>query len=295
MKNPYLLLLLAMMMFAGNLIVGKPVARELPPFTLTLLRYIVAFLAVLPLGFKQWKYNQSLWKKEWKGLVSLTLSGLVLFNALVYLALRYTTSINAAIVESSTPIFALLLGFILLNERFKKIQLAGVALSLFGVFFVITKGSREIIATLSFNPGDIIMLAAMVTWSFYSIFIKKHTWKFPAYGGLLVMFGLAILFLVPLALFELPQWSSIDWSPAVFGGLVYLGVFPSLVALIAYNKAISEIGPSEASIYLNFIPVFTMIGAVAFLGENLTFVQIAGSILVISGVLITTRKKPEAK
>lgn len=293
MRNPYIFLLIAMTLYAGNLIVGKPVAREIPPFTLTLLRYVVAFFAVLPLGFNQWKYNQELWKKEWKGLVYLSLSGLVLFNGLVYLALRYTTSINAAIVESSTPIFAFLLGFLFLNERFRKIQLVGVLLSLFGVFIVITEGSREVITTLSFNPGDIVMLAAMVAWSFYSIFIKQHMWKFPAYGGLLVMFSIAIIFLIPLSLFELTQWESINWSWGVVSGLLYLGIFPSLVALIAYNNAIKEIGPSQASIFLNFIPVFTMIGAILFLGESLMIIQIIGSALVITGVLITTRKAPE--
>lgn len=293
MRNPYVLLLIAMILYAGNLIVGKPVVNQVPPFTLTLLRYTVAFAVVLPLGFTQWKYNQPLWKKEWKGLILLSLSGLVMFNGLVYLALRYTTSINAAIVESSTPIFAFLLGFLFMNERFRKIQLAGVLLSLVGVFIVITEGSKEIITTLSFNPGDLIMLAAMVAWSFYSIFIKQHMWKFPAYGGLLVMFVIAIVFLVPLSLLESSQWGSIEWSWGVVSGLIYLGVFPSLVALIAYNAAIKEIGPSQASIFLNFIPVFTVIGAVIFLGEKLMIIQLIGSALVISGVLITTRKAPE--
>ncbi|WP_226035383.1 DMT family transporter [Aquibacillus saliphilus] len=290
MRNPYLLLAFAMMLYAGNLLVGKPVSEEIPPITLTLLRYLIAFIAVLPFGYSEWKKNRALWRKEWKAILSLSISGLVLFNILVYLALNYTTSVNAAIVESSTPVFALLLGFILFNERFTKVQLIGVILSLFGVFSVITKGSLDVILSLSFNPGDIIMLGAMLTWAIYSIFIKQHTWKFPVMGGLLVMCVIAIVILVPLSAIEYNKIASINWSTPVILGLIYLGVFPSLIALMAYNKGVSEIGPSKASIFLNLIPVFTMIGAVLFLGEIITWVQIVGGILVITGVAITNKK-----
>ena len=286
--NPYLALLLAMAFYAGNLIVGKPVSSEVPPITLTLFRYLIAFAAILPLGYKEWKNNQELWKKEWKGIVSLSLSGLVLFNILVYLALNYTTSVNAAIVESSTPIFSLMLGFLLFGEKVAKIQLFGVILSLTGVFAVITKGSLEMIRNLAFNPGDLIMLAAMLTWAVYSILIKKHTWKFPVYGGLLVMCFLAVMVLIPLSLIEVNQLAAVNWSTPVILGLLYLGLFPSLLALIAYNKGVAEVGPSQASIFLNFIPVFTMIGAVVFLGEAVTMVQLLGSAMVIGGVIITT-------
>ncbi|MDL4841811.1 DMT family transporter [Aquibacillus rhizosphaerae] len=159
---------------------------------------------------------------------------------------------------------------------------------------LLLRGSIEVILGLSFNPGDIIMLLAMLTWSIYSILIKKHTWKFPTYGGLLIMSVIAIVILIPLAATESSQLSAITWSPTIIIGLIYLGIFPSLIALMAYNKGISEIGPSRASIFLNLIPVFTMLGAVLFLGEKVTLLQFAGSFLVITGVIITNRKRAAA-
>ncbi|MDL4841812.1 DMT family transporter [Aquibacillus rhizosphaerae] len=140
MKNPYFLLIFAMMLYAGNLLVGKPVSNEIPPITLTLFRYLIALLVIIPFGYREWKKNRVLWRREWKALISLAATGLVLFNILVYLALNYTTSVNAAIVESSTPVFALLIGFFVFKEYFTKVQLTGVILSLTGVFIVITKG-----------------------------------------------------------------------------------------------------------------------------------------------------------
>ncbi len=287
----YILLILAAMFYAGNLIVGKPVTQEIPPIMLSFFRYLIAAIVILPIGYREWKNNKELWKKEWKAILALSITGLVLFNIFVYLALNYTTSINAGIVEASTPIFTLILTFLLFGERFSRKQMLGVFISLFGVFFVITKGSLEVITSLQFNSGDLIMLLAMITWSFYSIFIKQHTWKFPTYGALLVMVVVAIIIFIPLMTIEMNQFSTINWSWKVIAGLIYLGVFPSLVALIAYNKGIEAIGPSRASVFLNLIPVFTMLGAVIFLGEQLTWIQLIGSFFVIFGVLITNRAK----
>ncbi|ENH95596.1 drug/metabolite transporter superfamily permease [Gracilibacillus halophilus YIM-C55.5] len=285
----YILLILTTIFYAGNLIVGKPVTQEIPPITLAFIRHIIAVIVILPFGYSEWKRNKELWKKEWKAVLSLSLTGLVLFNVLVYLALNHTTTINAGIVEASTPIFTLLIAFLLFKETFTRKQLIGVFLSLFGVFFVITKGSLEVIMNLEINGGDFIMMLAMITWAFYSIFIKQHTWKFPTYGVLLVMFVVANIVFIPLMGLEFNQFSSIQWSGEIIAGLFYLGIFPSVIALICYNTAVREIGPSRASVFLNLIPVFTMIGAVVFLGEQLTIIQFVGSVFVITGVLITNR------
>ncbi|WP_235182851.1 DMT family transporter [Gracilibacillus boraciitolerans] len=145
--------------------------------------------------------------------------------------------------------------------------------------------------SLQFNIGDLIMLLAMITWAFYSIFIKQHTWKFPTYGALLVMAVIAIIIFIPLLTIEMDHYRSINWSWEVISGLAYLGVFPSLIALIAYNKGIEAIGPSRASVFLNLIPVFTMLGAVIFLREQITWIQLIGTSFVIFGVLITNRAK----
>ncbi|SER57471.1 EamA domain-containing membrane protein RarD [Gracilibacillus ureilyticus] len=287
----YFLLILTAVFYAGNLIVGKPVTAEIPPVTLSFFRYFIAAIVILPLGYKEWRNNKTLWKKEWKAILSLSVTGLVFFNIFVYLALNYTTSINAGIVEASTPIFTLLLALLLFGEKFNRKQILGVFISLFGVFFVITKGSWEVIMGLQFNSGDLIMLLAMVTWAVYSILIQKHVWKFPTYGVLLVMSVVALIVFLPLMLIEIEGIKQIEWSGAIIGGLFYLGIFPSLIALIAYNKGVQEIGPSRASIFLNLVPVFTMIGAVIFLGEMVTFVQIAGVICVIAGVIVTNRTK----
>jgi drug/metabolite transporter (DMT)-like permease len=287
----YLLLILAVIIFSGNFIVGKIVTDTIPPFTLSLLRSFIAFLIMIPIGFKEWKDHKPLWRKEWKPLFGLSLTGIVLFTSLIYTAINYTTTINASIVEATTPVFAIILGYIFLKERFNYLQITGTALSLFGVVWIITKGSFEILLSLSFNIGDIVMLIAVLSWAVYSLFVKRHNAKFPTYGGLLVMLFISTIILLPMAAFEWSNGIDIQWKASLLFGLLYVGIFPSILALIFWNKAVGVIGPSRSSVFLNFVPVFTTIGAVLFLNESLEWLQIMGGILVLFGVYLTTKPR----
>lgn len=283
--------MLAVIIFSGNFIVGKVVTDTIPPFTLAFLRSSIAFLCMIPIGFKEWKYLRPLWGKEWKPLFTMSLTGIVLFTGLVYSAIKHTTTINASIVEATTPVFSILLGYIFLKERFNTLQIFGTALSLFGVIWIITKGSLEILQSLSFNVGDLIMLMAVISWAVYSLLVKGHNAKFPAYGGLLVMLFMATIMLLPMAALEWKNGIDIQWNLSIILGLVYVGIFPSILALICWNKAVGVIGPSRASVFLNFVPVFTTIGAVIFLDESLEWIHVVGGMLVLFGIYLTTKTK----
>ncbi|GAA0288980.1 drug/metabolite transporter (DMT)-like permease [Gracilibacillus halotolerans] len=285
----YILLMLTALFYAGNLVVGKPVTSEIPPIFLSFIRYIISLLVVLPIGLREFNQHRSLFVKEWKAIIGLSVTGIVLFNIFVYTALQYTSAINAGIMEASTPVFTLLLSIILLKESVQRRQFIGIASSLIGVVLIVTKGSLAIITGLEFNRGDIFMLAAMISWSFYSILIRQHMWKFPAYGVLMALFIVSLVLFTPMLALEWDQIKTISWSPSIIAGVLYLGIFPSLLALIAFNIGVRELGPTRASVFLNLVPVFTLIGAVVFLNEKATWLQIAGTALVISGVWITNK------
>ncbi|SDJ84764.1 DMT family transporter [Sediminibacillus albus] len=290
----YLFLLIVMMIFSSNLLIGKGI-NELPPFTIAFFRFVVAFLVLLPLGWKSFKQNIPLWKKEWKALLSLALFGMAFFNALVYASLQYTTSTNVAIIEATTPVFTIGLGLLFLKrEQLTLNQTIGVILSLAGAIWVIANGSLAVIYHLQFNIGDLLMVGAVIVWAVYSILVKRHNAKFPTYGGLLVMYAIAAACLFPLAFSE---W--IVSAPSISGkqmlSLLHLGIFPSVIALILWNRAVEEVGPSQASIFFNFLPIFTMIGAALFLGEQIRLVQVIGVTLVIAGVYLSTRSKKRRK
>ncbi|MDQ0158182.1 DMT family transporter [Alkalibacillus salilacus] len=303
MAKYYVFLILVVMMFSGNLIVGKAVS-DLPPITVAFIRNVIAFLVIMPFGLRQFRQNYDIFRRDWKPLLGFALTGITTFNVLIYLSLNYTTSTNAGIVEATTPVFALIVGYIFLKERLSARQLTGVGLSFIGAVWVLIEGSVDRLLALQINPGDLTMLLAMIVWAFYSLFLKQHNHKYPIYGAMFAMIGLGALLMIPVVTVEwLFVKPSMDWfSGSSLLGLLYLGIFPSVIALYFWNAAVQNLGPSLSSVFLNLLPVFTTIGAMIFLGENVSLAQVAGGVVVVAGVLIATnvrlsmfKRKKEAK
>lgn len=287
--RPYIFLLLTALIFAGNILVGKAL-NDLPPLTISFSRVFIALLVMLPIGAYQAWRHWPLFRTHWQPLLGLALTGVAFFNALIYAALQYTSSTNVAVLESSIPVVTLVLSFLLLGERLRAVQWLGVGLSALGAVAVIVVGEEPGSGLARVNRGDAIMVIAVLVWVGYSLLVKEHMAKFPRYGGLLMMLVIANLALAPLALWEnLQHGGVIPWAPRQWWGLIYLGVFPSVVALLLYNNAIGDVGPSQAAVFLNLLPVFVMLGAWGLLGEAVGLAQVIGSLVVIGGVLLTTR------
>ncbi|MCL7941870.1 DMT family transporter [Halomonas sp. ATCH28] len=284
--RPHLFLLLVVTIFSGNILVGKALAG-LPPFTISLGRVAIALVVMLPLGWHQARHGWPVFRRHWRPLLGLALSGVAFFNALIYAALKFTSATNVAILESLIPVATLLLSVLLFGERFRPLQWVGVVVSLGGAVVVITAGEVAELVPGGMNPGDLIMLLAVLVWVGYSLLVKEHMARFPRYGGLLVMLVIANLALAPIALLE-GAWRVVpNLSTAELAGLGYLGIFPSVVALLLYNSALADIGPTRAAVYLNLLPVFTMLGAWWWLGDRILPVQVVGSLVVITGVWCT--------
>ncbi|WP_416150459.1 DMT family transporter [Salipaludibacillus sp. HK11] len=277
--------------YAGNILIGKAI-NELPPFTIAFFRLFIAFLIILPIAWKKAWQDRALFLQYKKPFIFMTLSGVTFFNTFIYGSLQFTTSSNVAVLETVIPALTVVLSAILLKERLIKIQWFGVCLSLIGALWVVMDGKIFNLASMIWNPGDFIMIGAIISWSIYSIMVKKYMHLFPSFAALLVMTGISIIVLLPIVAVE---WLLVGvptlFEPNLMVGLLYLGVFPSFIALMFFNRAVSVLGASKSSIFLNFLPVFTIIGAYLWLGEQITSMQITGAVIVIAGVIMTTQAK----
>lgn len=289
--SSYVMMLFVVIFYAGNILTGRAI-NELPPFTIAFFRLAVAFIVILPFGLRSaWEQRHKFLAHK-KPFLIMTLTGITLFNTFIYSALQFTTSTNVSVLEGSIPVATVMLSAILLKEKLRGIQLAGVILSLIGAIWVVLDGNLFSLANMDWNIGDGIMLGAIGSWSIYSILVKKYMHLFPQFGALLVMSGISIVVLLPIVVAE---WFITGMpveitAPKNVAGLAYLGVFPSFIALIFYNRAVGVLGASQASVFLNFLPVVTMIGAYFWLGETITIMKIAGALAVICGVILTTRR-----
>jgi len=219
------------------------------------------------------------------------LTGVTFFNTFIYGALQFTSTTNVAVLEASIPVVTVIMSAFFLKEKLRGVQWTGVLVSLLGAVWVVLDGQLLQLAANDWNVGDVIMFGAVLSWSVYSILVKKYMHHFPTYATLLGMSAISVGLLFPFVAIE---WITSGGVPSLFDtghvtGLIYLGVFPSVIALIFYNKAVSHLGASQASIFLNFLPVATMIGAHFWLDETISATQILGAVAVMSGVFLTTR------
>ncbi|SDN21514.1 Threonine/homoserine efflux transporter RhtA [Alkalicoccus daliensis] len=284
-------MILVVIFYSGNILTGKAI-NDLPPFTIAFFRLLLAFLLLLPIAYSSaWKNRQLFW--EWrKPFFWMTLSGVTFFNTFIYGSLQFTTATNVAVLETVIPAVTIVLAAMVIKERLGKWQWAGVGLSLFGALWVVADGRLLGLAQISWNPGDAIMIGAIVSWSVYSLLVKSYMHLFPALAALLVMNAVSVLVLLPFAAGEwlflgLPDLTS---GPALTG-ILYLGIFPSVVALLLFNRAVHLLGASRASVFLNLLPVFTIAGAAVWLGEDISIRQMAGAGFVMAGVYLTTHLK----
>ncbi|MFC0212174.1 DMT family transporter [Paenibacillus chartarius] len=289
-NSPYLLLLLAACFWGGNFVVGKALVAHMPPITLAAIRWSVAFLCLLPLfGREAWRHR-STFMTHYKSIIFLALTGVAGFNTLTYIAVQYTGSINASLMNSATPIFVLLLSRFLLSERIVVSAIPGIVVSMLGVAWIIGRGSMDAILGLRFNQGDLWMVAAIACWALYSVGMKKSAGRFPATPLLLVQTAIALVVLIPLAAAETAVTNApIEWSASLVFGLLYVGIFASIAAFLAWNRAIALIGPQRCAGFLNFIPLFSAIFAAAFTGEQPHGYHLLGAVLIISGVYAANR------
>lgn len=288
---PQLLLILATVLWGGNFVIGRAVAGEIPPLTLAFLRWCVAFAFFFPIVYRKTKQEWPMIKANWPAVIAMAVTGVACFNTLVYIGLHYTTSINASLMNSSTPIIIYILSFFFLKERLSKFQLAGTSLSLVGVLFIISGGSLESLLAFSFNKGDLIVLIAVFCWSIYSLLIKQYAGRLPGYSTFLVTIALGIIILLPFALYELTMTPAvISWSLGTISAIFYVGIAASIVAFLSWNSGVVAIGPNRAGIYLNFIPLFAAVFAVIFLDEKVIGAQLIGGMAVVAGVILSNKK-----
>ncbi|WNF36784.1 DMT family transporter [Bacillaceae bacterium IKA-2] len=289
-QSPYLLLILATMIWGGNFVIGRAIVGELPPFTLSFLRWILAALIFIPFVWGELVIQKEKLLKHWRPLLLMSLTGIAGFNTMLYAGLHYTTSINASLVNTTAPVLFAALAYFILKEGINKNQVKGIILSLAGVLLIFSQGSLDILLTFSFNIGDLIVFAAVILWTLYSIIIKHSAYKLPQLSSLAVTMVGGIFILFPFFFWEIfISGKEVVWSLGSVATIGYVGIFASVVAFLSWNNAVSKIGPGKAGIFLLLIPVFTTIFAIIFIGESLKWYQLVGGILAITGIYLSTR------
>ncbi|UFS71458.1 DMT family transporter [Geomonas sp. RF6] len=284
--------------WGGTFVSARYAVSEAPPFFAASCRFLIASVVLALLTALQshrqghsFPVPASL--RQAAGLFSLGLTGVFLYNAIFFTGLKLTTATSGALIVAINPLLTAVLSALWLREKVNSVQVAGITLSLAGVFVVVAKGSLQVISSLSFNKGDVIMLGAPLCWALYSILGKKILASFTPLAATAYASAFGTLLLIPAALLEhaaagapVPGFSFLGWL-----AIVQLALLGTVVGFVWWYQGVQRIGTARAAAFVNLVPVFGALLASVFLKEKLIPAQLLGGAMVIMGVYWGSRSR----
>jgi drug/metabolite transporter (DMT)-like permease len=286
---PYVLLLIVAASFGGNWVAARLVNFEVAPFALSFWRWAIASTLLFPFALGQLREDAPLIRRHLPMLFAFGAVGAGGFTLLGYWGVSTTTAINATLLNSSLPLFVVPLSWLFLGLTVSGRQLVGLVLSLAGVVAIVSAGSLRTLAQLTLNPGDLLILGGAFLWAVYTVTLK---WRPPlrALSFLFMTLVSAAAASLPFYAWEISTGREMIVTPTSLATIGYLAIFPSIIAYVCWNEAVAIVGPNIAGFFNPVIPVFGILFAVIFLGEPLRAYHLAGFALVLSGVVLTSRR-----
>jgi drug/metabolite transporter (DMT)-like permease len=288
-NQPYVLLCITALCWAGNAIVGRLAAGHIAPVTLSFLRWSLAFLIILPFAWKHLARDWAAIRGRLGVMILLSITGIGAFNTLQYWALEHTQALNTLLLQSAGPLVVAVWSLLLLGVRLTLAQAAGVLLSMVGVLIILMHGDLTRLSNIEFNRGDLIFVVALVIFGLYSVLTLKkpaiHALSFVAFT-----FGAGAACLIPLFIWELSTRPLMQIDTANLLTLFYVALFPSTLAYLCFNRGVQLIGANRAAPFFHVVPVFGTIMSIIFLGEHPQAFHFVGFALVLTGVFVASRK-----
>ncbi len=284
------LLLLVAVIWGGSFIVVKEATAEMDPLVLGAVRFLVAtpLMVILLIVMKA---NPRVPRKEWPSLIVLGLTGVTLLYVLQYIGIAYTNASTSSVLTDMDVLFIVLLSFLLLHEPVTRLRILGIGLSFIGVIVVVFSNIDVASMTVStqFILGSVLVVSSSLCWGVFSIVGKRLLQTYNEITIMTYAFALGTLFYLPIVggslVSSLQRTSLFGW-----GAILYLAVVSTIIAYLGWYYALKRVDASQAAVYLNFIPLSTILMAIL-LGEHMTVAFFVGAGLIIYGVYLTQDRK----
>ena len=281
----YAMLGMTMTFWAGNAIVGRAVRGEIPPLMLAFSRWTLALLILAPFAWRRTVAQRALIRRHWSAILFLGLAGVAAFNGFLYSGLRYTTAANSLLLQGLIPTLVVIVGSVVFGDKAPWRQVAGIALSTLGVTFIVFRGELSEILRLRLGMGDLLVLCGCAAWAIYTASLRLRPPIDPLVF-LFVTFAIGALAMGVGALSEAQAIAQIHWNTHMVAAIAYVAIFPSILAYMSFNAAVSHVGPGAAGQAISLLPLLGAVLAAMILGEPLFPYHLAGMALILGGVLL---------
>ena len=288
--SPYVLLVLTNLFWAGNFVVGRAVHGMLPPAGTAFLRWAIALMVLAPFAAGRVRRDWPIVRRHWRILTLMGVMSVCAFSTLLYTGLSATTATNALLLNSTAPVIIVLIGWLVSSEDVTPTQALGIGTSLAGVVVIVFKGSVDGVRSLEFGGGDLWVLSAVTVWAGYTVLLRWRPPEIRPVVFLAVTIAAGVAATLPLYLAEIAAGARTHLTMGSVTGLAYMGVLPSLVSHAFWNRSVGEVGGNRAGLFIHLTPVFGTLLAVMFLGERLQMFHLVGIGLILTGIVVTTRR-----
>lgn len=287
-SQAYVLLTLTTLMWACNAVASRFAVGQISAMGITAGRWAIALAVLVFFTRREFAAAAPAVRGAWPQIAIMGTVGFTAFNALFYLAGHYTTAVNIAITQGAFPVFVLIGGFLAFGQRPTPMQLVGAAVTLAGVAVLASRGEWERLVALRLNFGDMLMLVACVFYTAYTVALRTRP-PLPALVFFTAMAAAAFVTSLPLLVIEMLAGATTWPTPRGMATLVFIALFPSLLAQILFMRGVELIGPSRAGPFMNLTPVFGSLMAVLVLGEPFGAPDAVALVLVLGGIFIAER------
>ncbi|MGE8603379.1 membrane protein [Bordetella trematum] len=284
--------LLAVLIWSVNMVVTKMAASVISPAAISFYRWVVAVLVLAPFTLpgvlRQWALiRPNLWR-----LAVLGALGMGVYQGLLYVAAATTTATNMGIITSMVPLLTIAVGTLILHERPTRMAVLGALVALLGLGILLGEGDPRRLLSVGGTVGDVLMAVAALSYALYGVLLRKWSLPMGVWQSLFMQAVFVVLFQIPFFVLSAPSPLTAQNLPMV----LYAAIFPSLFAPYFWMQGVNHLGPNRASIFLNLMPVGTVVIAALTLGEHPHAYHIVGGLLALAGVsLAQTRARRAAR
>ncbi|MEO8559151.1 MAG: DMT family transporter [Rhodospirillales bacterium] len=290
----YLLVLIPSIFWASNVVVARAVVQTTPPVAMTFWRWAGAIVVLAPFAIPKVIAQRALLRQHWKELLLFAILGVVGFNMLVYLALPYTTAVNATLIQGCIPAAVLCTSWLLFRTKVSRRMIVGTVASFLGLLVVISTGDPAVLAGLHFNHADLVMTGAIWVWALYIALQKRMPATIDPLAFLFAIAVIGELFIFVLYVSEVAGPMEFDAPSWKIAALSYIAIFPTALAYYLWNRGILKLGANAGAQSQYLIPVFGAIFAMIFLGESFHWYHGVGIALILGGIYMAVSKQATA-
>ena len=287
-NSPMLLLSLTALMWGGNSVAGRLAVGEISPMALVFCRWAIACIPLLIAARANLKADLEIIRPRWRYIALAAVFGFTAFNALFYIAAHRTSAVNILILQGLIPGLDVVGAWSFYGMRLRPLQGLGVLITVAGVVVIAARGDWATLRALNFNLGDVMMIVAAVLYAIYILLLRQRP-AVSSIGLFAAMAVVAFLTSAPLLAIEIAEGQFFWPSAKGVAVLAYVALFPSLISQVFFIRGVQLIGPSRAGVFVNLVPIFGALLAVALLGEPFAFYHAASLCLVVVGLWLAER------